>query len=92
MQLKTVEEVVQELEHAIDNHVDCWYSNCKPDIARIITQDRQDTITAVIDVIRHRQSGWLGNEEDGSDRHPHYDELQVVIDIITKLQALSPKE
>ena len=30
--------------------------------------------------LKDRQLGWLGKEEDGSDRHPNYDEIQTIID------------
>ena len=44
------------------------------------------TVTAVLDEVERevefRQKGWIGAEEDGSDRDPRYDELETVLDII----------
>jgi len=45
-----------------------------------------NTVTAVLDEVKRevefRQKGWIGAEEDGSDRDPRYDELQTILDII----------
>jgi len=45
-----------------------------------------NTVTAVLDEVKRevefRQKGWIGAEEDGSDRDPRYDELETVLDII----------
>jgi hypothetical protein len=45
-----------------------------------------NTVTAVLNEIERevefRQKGWIGAEEDGSDRDTRYDELQTVLDII----------
>ena len=45
-----------------------------------------NTVTAVLDEVERevefRQKGWIGAEEDGSDRDPRYDELETVLDII----------
>jgi hypothetical protein len=49
----------------------------------LIDQTHQATIAEVVRIIEERQKGWLGTAEDGSDRHPHYDELQVIIEAIT---------
>jgi len=35
-------------------------------------------VKAVIKKLEDRQRVWLGKEEDGSDRHEFYDELEVV--------------
>ena len=44
-------------------------------------------LVSCILVVEGRMMGWLGEEEDGSDRHPHYDELAIVL---KQLQALTP--
>jgi len=45
-----------------------------------------NTVTTVLDEVERevefRQKGWIGAEEDGSDRDPRYDELQTVLAII----------
>jgi len=53
------------------------------DLDTLITETHQQAIAEVVRIVRERQIGWLGKEEDGSDRHPHYDELQVIIEAIT---------
>jgi hypothetical protein len=52
-------------------------------IIKLINQTHQATIADVVRIIEERQNGWLGTAEDGSDRHPHYDELQVIIEAIS---------
>lgn len=41
---------------------------------------RHDWLREEMVKLKDRQLGWLGKEEDGSDRHPNYDELQTIID------------
>jgi hypothetical protein len=36
--------------------------------------------------LKDRQKGWLGKEEDGSDRHEYYDELQALLTHIATIR------
>ena len=38
------------------------------------TTERTALLTELRETSRERQKGWLGKEENGSDRHPNYDE------------------
>ena len=89
MQLKTVEEVAHHLymgTHATEKD---FYEVLIP----TITQDRQDTITAVIGMVE----GMKTTDLPSSIQNPagfcrEMGRNQALTDIITKLQALSPKE
>ena len=53
---------------------DAWNSNIT-DAPEWIKQTFIDIADGEIERLKTRAKGWLGTEEDGSDRHPAYDEL-----------------
>lgn len=48
-------------------------------ITTLLAQQKRE----IVEMIKKRQNGWLGKEEDGSDRHEFYDELDVIIKKLT---------
>jgi len=60
-------------------------------ITQALTADRTTLLTELRETSCERQKGWLGKEEDGSDRHPNYDEhdwLQARLDELIKANSL----
>ena len=84
------EESKEELRQYFDKHLKAKKETMK-NLDRELLVDyfakqTVNTVTAVLDEVEmeveFRQKGWIGAEEDGSDRDPRYDELETVLDII----------
>jgi len=54
--------------------------------------DKLLVLTTLKERVKERQRGWLGQEEDGSDRAPEYDECQWFITLIDQLLVTDKKE
>ena len=39
-------------------------------------------LEGMVSMVKERQRGWYGSEEDGSDRHPNFDEDQYFLDYL----------
>ncbi len=88
MQLKTVEEIIESLELCECEHISGDLQTER--VAHAITQDRQDTITAVIEMVEGMNKGEQMFDNNQVKLNRAYN--QALTDIITKLQTLSPKE
>jgi hypothetical protein len=85
-----VERVVAEwlpvLEQAHQWQLEKGYLSSLPELVGALKVTLATQYTAgyqkAVEQIKERQKGWLGTEEDGSDRHPFYDELQTILDTL----------
>lgn len=87
-------EIIQTLHHQLQKALTCGKElpdgsicGCKLDChlhdwrqRDEVQKARHDWLREEIVKLKDRQRGWLGKEEDGSDRHPNHDELQTIID------------
>jgi hypothetical protein len=98
MQLKTVNEILRDkielLQMTPDPDGTPWACMDAEDVLNIITQDRQDTITAVIEMVEGMKKpvNKLDLEVNDITELQKSGYNQALTDIITKLQAVSPKD
>ena len=51
-------------------------------IKRFNKQTTLALLESMVSMVKERQRGWYGSEEDGSDRHPNFDEDQYFLDYL----------